>query len=222
MGAVALCAAAEARPAAFRVNEAAGLPDWLSVSGTQRTRFENLDGRFRRGRSGGDQMLALRTIVLTELRAEALSVGVEFIDSRAVFDDSGTPVNTTMVNPAELLQGYVAWRKRGLFAPTDDTVLRAGRLTLDVGSRRYVARSKYRNTINTFTGVELNWSNANGQRVQAFYTLPVNRKPNDAGSLIDNDIEFDEEDTKVRFWGAAAGKRRTVRRRARRGIPVAH
>ena len=200
-GVVSAGTAMDARAAAYRVNEAAGFPDWLSVSGTQRTRFENLDGRFRRGRTGGDQMLALRTIVLAELQTEPLTFGVELIDSRAVFDDSGTPINTTMVNPAELLQGYIAWHRNGLFSASDNTVIRAGRLTLDVGSRRYVARSKYRNTINTFTGVELNWNNGHGQRLQAFYTLPVNRKPDDPGSLIDNDIEFDEEDSKVRFWG---------------------
>lgn len=185
----------------WRLASAAGLPDWLHVSGSHRTRYESLDDQFRAGRSGGDQMLALRTIVLTELRGEGLRAGVEIIDSRGFLDDAGSPVNTTMINPAELLQGYLAWDAKDLLAPGSTSTLRAGRLTLDVGSRRLVARSLYRNTINTFTGVEWQWRGDAGQHFQAFYTLPVNRKPDTAAALVDNDIEFDEEDEEVRFWG---------------------
>lgn len=181
--------------------DALGLPDWLHLSGSHRTRYEALDGQFRAGRGGSDQMVALRTILLTEVRAGALRSGIEIIDSRAYLDDSGTPVSTTMINPLELLQGYVAWDATDLIADGDRSTLRAGRLTIDVGSRRLVARSLYRNTINTFTGIEWQWQGDDGRYLQAFYTLPVNRKPNTAQALIDNDIEFDEEDDEVRFWG---------------------
>lgn len=194
-------AVGEAAPRPWRLAEAAALPDWLHVSGSHRTRYETLDGRYRAGRTGGDQMLALRTIVLTELRGERLRAGVELIDSRGFLDDAGTAVSTTQVNPVELLQGYLAWDARDLFEPGARSTLKAGRLTIDVGSRRLVARSLYRNTINTFTGIEWQWSAADGRHVQAFYTLPVNRKPNTAAALVDNDIEFDEEDAEVRFWG---------------------
>ncbi|MBT8447097.1 MAG: alginate export family protein, partial [Gammaproteobacteria bacterium] len=58
------------------------------------------------------------------------------------------------------------------------------------------------------------WKGDVGRLFQAFYTLPVSRKPRTAAALIDNDIEFDEESDKVRFWGMfyrfaePAGKRR--------------
>ncbi len=191
----------------WRLSQAADLPSWLSISGTQRTRYENLDNRYRLGRQGSDQMLALRTIIKTEARSENLSAALEFIDSRAYLDDAGTAITTTMVNPAELLQGYIALTNREVFRSGDESTIRAGRLTLDVGSRRYVARSKYRNTINTFTGIEWNWSDPDGNHIQAFYTLPVNRKPNLPQALRDNDIEFDEEDMDVRFWGLYYGTR---------------
>ncbi len=198
-----LAAAAPRAPAAapWRLATAADLPPWLHLSGSHRTRYETLGGQFRAARDGGDQMLALRTIILTELRGEALRAGIEIIDSRAFLDDSGSPLSTTMINPAELLQGYLAWSRDDVLLAGDHSELRAGRLTLDVGSRRLVARSLYRNTINTFTGVEWRWSDAQGRSLQAFYTLPVNRKPNTFDALHDNRIEFDEEDTEVRLWG---------------------
>ena len=196
-----LCVSMETSAAPWRLAEALDLPHWLHLSGSHRTRYESLDNQFRAGRSGGDQMIALRTIVLAELRGQQFRSGVEVIDSRAMLDDRGSPLSTTMINPAELLQGYLAWHRHDLLEQGDTSVLRGGRLTLDVGSRRLVARSLFRNTINTFTGVEWNWHRSGGRRLQAFYTLPVNRKPNDAEGLRNNDIEFDEEDTAVRFWG---------------------
>jgi hypothetical protein len=185
----------------WRLVSAADLPAWLHVSGSHRTRYETLDNQFRSVRQGGDQMLALRSILLTELRLDPLRIGVELIDSRAYLDDSGTPLSTTMVNPGELLQGYVAWTQRDVFQVGSESTLRVGRLTLDVGSRRFVARSLYRNTINTFTGAEWRWHGSRGNHLQVFYTLPVNRKPNTATALRNNDVEFDEEHGEVRFWG---------------------
>lgn len=189
----------EAAP--WRLSEAAQLPQWLRISGEHRTRYETLDKQYRRGRTGGDQMLALRTLLKTELIFDPLSVGIELIDSRAALDDAGSPLNTTMINPAELLQAYVEFRRRDWIVSGSKSALRAGRLAIDVGSRRFVARNRYRNTINSFTGVEWQWQGANKDHFQAFFTLPVNRKPNTFARLNNNDIEFDEEDLEVRFWG---------------------
>ncbi|HEX9647505.1 MAG TPA: hypothetical protein VGB88_08410, partial [Alphaproteobacteria bacterium] len=104
MGAPAL--ADDAGP--WRLAEAAGLPDWLSVTGTHRIRYETLDGQFRAGGKGGDQVLALRTTVLGELRFDGVRIGAELEDSRIELADKGTPLSTSLVNALELLQGYVA------------------------------------------------------------------------------------------------------------------
>ena len=197
--AVSATVAEERQP--WRIDAAAALPDWFSISGSHRTRYESLDGQFRATLDGGDQAVALRTILLTEIKLDKLRLGIEVIDSRTYLNDRASTLSTTLINPIELLQGYVRWNVSNLFSPGDRSELRARRLTLDVGSRRLVARSLYRNTINTFTGVEWNWRGPAGRHFQAFYTLPVSRKPNTRVDLLDNDIEFDEEDVDVRFWG---------------------
>ncbi len=188
----------------WQFSKAANLPEWLDISGTQRTRYETLDGQFRVGRSGGDQMLAFRTTLRLEAKTKQFSVVGEMIDSRQELADSGSPIDTTMVNAVELLQGYAAVRFDGPFANDSRSELRLGRQTMDIGSRRLVARNDFRNTINAFTGPHYQWQLKDGPTVRAFYVLPVTRLPSDVPSLLDNDIEFDEESFDLQFWGLHA------------------
>ncbi len=185
----------------WRLQPALGVPQWLSLSGTYRTRYETLNSQFRVGRDGSDQILVTRTTVLIAIHQGPLTIAGEMMDSRAALDDGGSPINTGLVNPVELLQAYLQWHSEDLFAPGARGELRVGRITLDVGSRRFVARNRFRNTINAFTGVDWQWQAADGRQLRAFFTLPVNRKPNTPANLHDNNIEFDEEDAEVKFWG---------------------
>jgi len=186
---------------AWRLDSAFGLPDGFSLSGTFRARYESLDSQFRAGRLGGDQIFVIRSTLKAAISQGPLSLVGELADSRAALDDLGTPISTTMVNPLELLQGHLQWRVEDIFNTGGVSLLRAGRMTMDVGSRRFVARNRYRNTSNAFSGVDWQWRSGNGRRFRAFYTLPVNRKPSSVTKLRANDVEFDEESTDVAFWG---------------------
>ena len=75
------------------------------------------------------------------------------------------------MNAAELLRAYLEYQGAGPGAGT--LRLRGGRITMDVGSRRFVARNRFRNTINGFTGFDAQWSSDEGHTLRAFYTLPV-------------------------------------------------
>lgn len=191
--------AAAAEPP-WRLGTALGLPDWLAVSGEHRVRYETLDGQFRAGFNGGDQALALRTSLLAELRAEPVQLVAEVLDSRQYLSDAGSPVDTTMVNALDVLQAHVRWRASDLI-PGGASTLRLGRETLDLGSRRLVARNAYRNTINAFTGADWLWEADGGGSVRAFYFLPVDRQPADLDSLLDNEVKADWQDFSQQFWG---------------------
>ncbi len=183
----------------FTLNKALNMPAWFSLSGQHRTRFENLDNQFRAGVGGGDQVLLFRTLVLAELEFDPVSFGFEMQDSRGELADAGTPLTTSEINPLELLQAYIDIKLNDVFQPGSSSNVRGGRMTMDLGDRRLLARNSYRNTINAFTGVDWKMTTAGGNNLRAFYTLPVQRMV--SGSILDNDAKFDEEFSSVKFWG---------------------
>ena len=83
----------------WRIDQLQLTPDWLSLSGQHRTRFETLDNQFRNNRDGGDQALVFRTTIRADVNLERVAFAAEMMDSRAALTDSGTPLNTGIVNP---------------------------------------------------------------------------------------------------------------------------
>ena len=189
----------EAAP--WRLQNALVLPSWFSLSGDFRARYETLDSQFRAGINGSDQIFVLRTSLYGALRQGPFTIAGEMLDARAALDDLGTPIDTGIVNSAELLQGFLRWDTTDLLGLPGASAMTVGRFTMDVGSRRFVARNRFRNTINGFTGIDWQWQGASGRQFRAFFTLPVDRKPNAAAALRDNTVEFDDEGSDVKFWG---------------------
>lgn len=177
----------------------ASRPAVFSLSGDHRTRYERLSDQFRDGLDGVARALMLRTRVSAELDLGSFRLRAELQDSRSHLADSVAAVTTSMVNPLELLQAHVEIPLDDLFLPGSRSVLRAGRITMDIGSRRLVSRNRFRNTSDGFTGIEWRWTGAGESRVRAFYTLPVERRV--SGNILDNSPRFDKEWSSVRFWG---------------------
>jgi hypothetical protein len=191
--------AGSASAEAWRLDRALGLPERVTLSIDHRIRYEALDDQFRVGRAGGDDVLMLRTRVHGRVRlGGGVTVGAEVQDSRAHLDDPTTPLNTGSVNAVELLQAYAELDHEILGG---EGLLRVGRITLDVGSRRFVARNRFRNTSNGFTGIDWSWKSDGGATARMFYTLPLRRRPFRADSLRDDDIQLDEESFDLQFWG---------------------
>lgn len=189
-------------PSPWRLAERLGSPSWLRLGLEHRTRFEQLQDDFRAATLGND---ASGVVMRTLLSAEAtlgggLALGAELQDSRA-YSDKRAPLNTTIVNTVELLQGWIGLRTADLFHDGDRFSASAGRLTIDLGSRRLVARNDFRNTINGFTGLDLQWTSAGGHLLRGFAVMPVIRQPTDAAALADNDPGFDEENADAMLYG---------------------
>jgi hypothetical protein len=191
-------AAAKSEP--WRLDAALGIQDRLSLRFEHRLRYEWLGDQFRPLPQNDDDILVLRTLVHARLEIiDALTLGAELQDSRALAGEDRGFINTTVVNAVELLRAYA---ELGL----DDVgrgrlEARMGRITMDVGSRRLVARNRYRNTINAFTGLDAEWRTEAGHALRAFWTLPIQRLPTRPADLRKNRIEFDHEGVEVQFWG---------------------
>lgn len=181
----------------WRLDDA--FPDWLSLGVAHRTRYEYLDEGFRAGRPGDKEVLVLRTLVDGRLTLmDGLVVGAEFEDSRveAIRD---ARLTTGIVDAAELLRAYLEITVTERLPGTLTAQL--GRITLDVGSRRLVARNRFRNTINGFDGIDVRWKGDGGHELRAFWTLPVRRRPDEPNRLRHNHVQFDHESFDFQFWG---------------------
>lgn len=158
-----------------------------------RTRYETLHQPLARGARGSDQLLASQFLLDVHVHGSAWRAEAEFIDARTWLDDQGTPLGTDDVNTLDILRAELGWRTTSRLRPGDTLDLSAGRFTLDLGSRRLVARNQFRNTINAFTGVQALWTGAAGTRLHAFATLPVRRTPEARARLDANAAELDTQ-----------------------------
>jgi hypothetical protein len=185
----------------WNLHDALKLPDWLTVSLEQRTRYETMDGTFKANSNGGDQQIALQTDLFVEANFNNFRVGTEFMDARQLGADSGSSINNTQVDTADFIQAYAAWSKQNLFYSGIGVEVVGGRQTLNLGSRRLVARNVFRNTINSFTGGKVRVTDYSHWQFTGFVTMPVVRTPTSSADLLNDKHQFDEEDTHSLFSG---------------------
>jgi hypothetical protein len=174
--------------------------DGLALSGDLRLRGESLADSYRPIAPGTDRVLATRLRVRAVYGGERISAAVELQDSRLFGDEARSPVGTDDVNALEPLQAWLGWR------PQPGWELRLGRQTVDYGSRRLLARNRYRNTANSFTGARLTRSLAGEALLQAFIFYPDERRPDarDRRALRANEARLDPIAELGRFSGVAA------------------
>ncbi|MCI5107647.1 MAG: alginate export family protein [Pseudomonadales bacterium] len=175
-----------------------GLPEWLSIGFEQQSRVQVLDGQFRAGLDGGDQGFEWRNALTLKADFETFSVETEIADMRSYFTDEGSPLDSTVVNPLDILQANVNIPVSDLFREGDQGFIKIGRFTMDQGSRRFVARNRFRNTINSFAGVHAGLQSGNSS-LELFYTRPTQRRV--SGDWLDNKPRLDKQSKDI-FWGA--------------------
>ncbi|HEX5049413.1 MAG TPA: alginate export family protein [Gammaproteobacteria bacterium] len=163
----------------------------FDFGGVQRTRYESIDAQFRPNLSTSDRLLALQTSLLFDLKLPKVEFHGELLDSRGQWNDTGSFVSTTIVDALEPQQLYVAWNLDGALQDGSKSTLRAGRMTLDLGKRRVLARSRYSNAPAGFVGADWDWRAKDGRELRAFYLAPMRNLPADSEGLLDDDYELD-------------------------------
>lgn len=167
----------------------------LDASLEIRARVEAIDGQFRPNVARSDLALLTRVLAYAEYDAGPIRIGGELEDSRSFFERKHSSVSTNEVDTLEPIQAYLAtdlW---------DEARLQAGRFTLNLGSRRLIARNAFRNTINSFTGANLVLGDKK-LGLTAFWMIPVARLPDETERLRDNAEELDRERGGPRLFGA--------------------
>ena len=114
----------------------------LKLSGSIRIRQEWLDGQYRPGFDDRDDMLALRSNLLVEWTHGAWKLVGDLSDSRAYDTDAGSVLTSNEVNAFEPVQAYVSRDFNAPFGKGSAATVQAGRMLLNLGSRRLIASSR--------------------------------------------------------------------------------
>jgi hypothetical protein len=184
------------------LHEAAGLPAWLDVAFDHRTRFEYFAEPFRPGEPGTQTQLPQRTRLRIGVDAPAETpalgpAGIRFLaelqDSRT-WSDSRRDFTGGTIDKLSVAQLLVSSTGRDLFGSGLRGDLHLGRMSLDVASRRWVARNGFRNTTNAFDGVHAQVTNEGRWRLRGFFVRPVQ---------LDPDYFENESEGQRRLWGVA-------------------
>ena len=169
--------------------------DLLTITGSIRVRYELLEGQFRPGLPSRDDAITAQTAIAADYRTGPWHLSAELIDARAYLVDAPGAVSTSEVNALELSRASISYSD----GPVE---LTAGRVHLNLGSRRLAGRNAFRNTINSFTGIRLDWRGKADDHLVAFYALPHTRLPSARADIIDNVVRWDRESFDLTFWGA--------------------
>ena len=135
------------------------LPDWLDLGLENRTRFESVDHPWRTNQAIGngrtDAQFALRSRVRFGLGGDGpLRFLFEGQDSRSFMDNArGDFRDTTTVNEFDILQLLGSLTLNNVMGTGLRTDVHFGRMTMDFGRRRLIARNDFRNTSNAFDGL---------------------------------------------------------------------
>lgn len=204
---VVLGAAGLALAAPVRALAQSAPADGWKVGGSMRVRYEAVANQVRPGFNADDTLVNLRTTLMAEHQSGPLRVVGEIYDSRAWGGDRRTPVSANEVNTFELVQAYGALDlKSDAFGPV---TLTAGRIMLNIGSRRLIAADDYRNTTNSYTGLRADLAPL-GVRTTLIYVQPMVRLPDRIDALLDNAHRPDDESRALVLWGGAAAKPNAV------------
>lgn len=187
---------AAAAEAPWRIQDALSPPEGFSIGLAHGSRFESISENPRAGSSPDDSMIVQRTLLDTRYRGGGIEAQLELYDARQQLADDDAFITNSAINALEVLQAALTFD-----LPRDGSI-RLGRLTTDWGSRRFLARNRFRNAINTFDGVEWIQPLENGAVLRLLGSQVIRRLPSDRIGLLDNERITDESSGAQRFFAA--------------------
>jgi hypothetical protein len=186
----------------------------VDVSGSFRVRYEALNNPIfptqMSLREKSNQRLSTRLIVNTDVTYKNFGATLDIRDSRAFLDDNDPTLTSSQVNTLEPVQLFFTYKPLNARGSENNanalghiSLIKMGRMELDYGSRRLLAKAIYRNATNSYDGVVVQGNLANW-RVDGLYILPVSRFPNDIESVDSNTRAFDKSFSERKLFGLYA------------------
>jgi hypothetical protein len=180
------------------------LPSWVSLSVEERVRYENYGTPWIKGTTTGQYAVPIQSVLWAEARlTESFRVGAEFWDARSYGPSTPDKLTNATVNPANFAQIYAAYIARNIFQSGLDTETKAGQMTMDVGSRRLIARAAFRNVQYQFVGVQNRLRAGDGDwELLSFANVPEQILPSNLPQMLHNDLVWNRPQNDSYFTGA--------------------
>ena len=182
-----------------------GLPDWVSLTLEERVRYEDYDTPWIKGNTQGQHSLPIQTVLWGEARfSDTFRMGAEFWDARQWGSSHPNRLTTAMVNTGQFAQIYAAWINRDLFGLGVDSETKAGQMTMDIGSRRLIARAAFRNVQYQYVGMQNRLREKNGDwELVTFANVPMRMLPdnNNIHALKENEVIWNRPQTDTVLTG---------------------
>jgi hypothetical protein len=181
-----------------------GLPSWVSLTLEERVRYENYGTPWIKGTTTGQYAVPIQSVLWAEARlTEAFRVGAEFWDARSYGPSQPDKLTNSTVNAGNFAQIYAAYIGRNIFQTDLSNEIKAGQMTMDVGSRRLIARAAFRNVQYQFVGVQNRLrDNAGDWELMAFANVPEQILPSNLPQLLHNDLVWNRPQNDSYFTGA--------------------
>ena len=182
----------------------------FDVSGSFRVRYESLNNPIfptsSTAREQSNQRLSTRFIVNSTVSYQNLAATIEIRDSRVFLDENDPTLTANQVNTLEPTQFFITYKPERASDLYEVSAVKVGRMELDYGSRRLLAKTAYRNATNSYDGIVVEARVADWQ-VHGVYVLPVSRFPTDSESLDGNERAFDKSFSERKFFGVYAASK---------------
>ena len=182
----------------------------FDVSGSFRVRYESLNNPIfptsSTAREQSNQRLSTRFIVNSTVSYQNLAATIEIRDSRVFLDENDPTLTANQVNTLEPTQFFITYKPERVSDLYEVSAVKVGRMELDYGSRRLLAKTAYRNATNSYDGIVVEARVADWQ-VHGVYVLPVSRFPTDSESLDGNERAFDKSFSERKFFGVYAASK---------------
>ncbi|HNP60064.1 MAG TPA: alginate export family protein [Nitrospirales bacterium] len=176
------------------LSAALNAPKWLDLGMTARLRREGFDYPFKTDQKGSTWQWATRSRFRASARWKAFRAQLEFQGSTNGVDSATDVVGTSTLTAGNVQQLFVALTLPDVWRTGLRTDLHVGRINLDIGSRRLVARSRFSNSSQAFDGIHWNLANEGQWQFRTFFSEVVsNTRAADRLGLFTNSGNL--------FWG---------------------
>lgn len=182
------------------LSAAINAPEWLDVAFANRFRREGFDSPFTAGQEGTTWDWVQRTRFRATAKWRQFRAEFELQGANSSEDSDTDVTGTSTFNAANVQQFFLSTTFPNVLNSGLRTDFHVGRINMDIGSRRIVARSRFSNTSQAFDGIHWRLAKTNEWFFRAFFTQAVFNDDN-----TDRLALFTNEDNL--FWGLAAENR---------------